>query len=307
MDGIIPLYKERGMTSNDCVFKCRKILKNKRVGHSGTLDPNVDGVLPICVGKATKVVNYLMDSGKVYFGEITLGMATTTEDLEGEIIAQQRLAKPVTAAAIDEAMQSLTGNLIQIPPMYSAIKVKGRRLYDYARAGESVERPRRKITVTYFKQARAATFDNEQGQQKIYFEVGCGKGTYVRTLAVDLGKKLGVPAVMSELTRLASGGFKISQAVKLADLSAAAVKGELEQYLFPADHALTKFPHHKLTEEQWRIVQNGGFLLPRYLQDEQRPFIVLMYAEKARAIYRFNQAEERYQPEQMIDLTEGEK
>ncbi|GAJ25454.1 tRNA pseudouridine synthase B [Liquorilactobacillus sucicola DSM 21376 = JCM 15457] len=307
MDGILPLYKERGMTSNDCVFKCRRILKSKRVGHSGTLDPNVDGVLPICVGKATKVVNYLMDSGKIYIGEITLGFATTTEDLEGDIVEKRKLARMFTAEEINKAMLALTGKLIQIPPMYSAIKVKGRRLYDYARAGETVERPQRKIVVDYFKQVNTSTFDMEKGQQKIYFEIGCGKGTYVRTIAVDLGKKLGVPAVMSDLTRLASGGFTIGQAIKLDDLKKAAADGNLEEKLFPADHALKKFPHHVLTETQWRIVQNGGFLLPKYLRgDERRPVIVLMYKNKARALYRFNQEKERYQPEQMIDLTEGE-
>ncbi|KRM96404.1 tRNA pseudouridine synthase B [Liquorilactobacillus aquaticus DSM 21051] len=306
MNGIVPLYKERGMTSNDCVFKCRRIFKTKRVGHSGTLDPNVDGVLPICIGKATKVVNYLMDSGKIYIGEITLGFATTTEDLEGDVIAERKLTKPFETDVINEAMQSLTGELIQIPPMYSAIKVRGRRLYDYARAGETVERPRRKIIVNYFKQINNSTFKTEKGQQKIQFEVGCGKGTYVRTLAVDLGKRLGVPAVMSDLTRLASGGFTISQAVKLDDLKEAVEKGELEGQLFPADHALKKYPHYTLTDTQWGIVKNGGFLSPKYLGGENRPTIVLMYTNQARALYCFNQEKERYQPEQMIDLTEGE-
>src|SRR5699024_7481477 len=129
MDGILPLYKERGMTSNDAVFKCRKIFKTGKVGHSGTLDPNVDGVLPICIGRATKVVNYMMESGKVYQGEITLGFATETEDLEGEIVEQTELQAAIPASQIDEKMQELTGTMIQIPPMYSAIKVNGRRLY----------------------------------------------------------------------------------------------------------------------------------------------------------------------------------
>ncbi|WP_034994672.1 tRNA pseudouridine(55) synthase TruB, partial [Liquorilactobacillus vini] len=153
MDGIIPLYKEKGMTSSDCVRHCRQILKMKRVGHSGTLDPNVNGVLPVCIGKATKVVNYLMDFGKVYTGEITFGLATVTEDLDGEIIAQERLTKPFSLKQIDQAMKKLTGDLIQIPPLYSAIKVNGRRLYNYARLGIPVERPKRKIKVNYFRQS----------------------------------------------------------------------------------------------------------------------------------------------------------
>lgn len=303
MDGILALYKERGMTSNDAVFKCRKLFKTRRVGHSGTLDPNVDGVLPICVGKATKVVNYLMDSGKVYMGQIILGFATETEDLDGAVVEQQRLVRPFSDQEIDQAMQALCGDLIQIPPMYSAIKVNGRRLYDYARKGEEVVRPKRQIHVDYFKQTKTSSFDEQRGQQTIYFEVGCGKGTYVRTLAVDLGKKLGVPAVMSDLTRLKSGGFMIGQAVSLAQLATLSAE-DLAQVLAPVDHALAAFAHHELSEKQWAFVKNGGFLAPNYVNNGQVvPKLVLMYQGKARAVYKYNEQKARYQPEQMIDLS----
>ena len=303
MDGILALYKERGMTSNDAVFKCRKLFKTKRVGHSGTLDPNVDGVLPICVGKATKVVNYLMDSGKVYMGQIILGFATETEDLDGAVVEQQRLVRPFSDQEIDQAMQALCGDLIQIPPMYSAIKVNGRRLYDYARKGEEVVRPKRQIHVDYFKQTKPSSFDKNRGQQTIFFEVGCGKGTYVRTLAVDLGKKLGVPAVMSDLTRLKSGGFMIGQAVSLAQLESLSAD-QLAQALAPIDHSLGAFAHHELSEKQWTFVKNGGFLAPSYVNGGQVvPKLVLMYQGKARAVYKYNEPKARYQPEQMIDLS----
>ncbi|KRM63626.1 tRNA pseudouridine(55) synthase TruB [Ligilactobacillus agilis] len=303
MDGILALYKERGMTSNDAVFKCRKLFKTRRVGHSGTLDPNVDGVLPICVGKATKVVNYLMDSGKVYMGQIILGFATETEDLDGAVVEQQRLVRPFSDQEIDQAMQALCGDLIQIPPMYSAIKVNGRRLYDYARKGEEVVRPKRQIHVDYFKQTKPSSFDEKSGQQTIFFEVGCGKGTYVRTLAVDLGKKLGVPAVMSDLTRLKSGGFMIGQAVSLAQLESLSAD-QLAQALAPIDHALGAFAHHELSEKQWTFVKNGGFLAPSYVNGGQVvPKLVLMYQGKARAVYKYNEPKARYQPEQMIDLS----
>ncbi|KRN30427.1 tRNA pseudouridine(55) synthase TruB [Liquorilactobacillus mali] len=302
MDGIIPVYKERGMTSTDCVFKCRKIFKMRRVGHSGTLDPNVDGVLPICVGKATKVVNYLMDSGKVYIGEITLGFSTTTEDLDGEIVDKRLLDEPFTSEEINDKMDELTGDLIQIPPMYSAIKVKGRRLYDYARSGDPVERPERNVHIEYFKQTNKTVFDSKSGCQKIYFEVGCGKGTYIRTLAVDLGRKLGVPAVMSDLSRLSSGGFTIGQAVKISELEQAAENGNLEGRLYPVDYALQKYFHIELNEKQWEIIRNGGFLFPDEV-DGTAEKIVLMYQNRARCIYRYNEEKKRYQPEQMIDLT----
>ncbi|CAM2817577.1 tRNA pseudouridine(55) synthase TruB [Dellaglioa algida] len=300
MDGIIPLFKERGMTSHDCVFKCRGIFQTKKVGHSGTLDPNVDGVLPICIGKATKTVNYLMNSGKVYRGEITLGFSTETEDLDGETIEEKDILKPFEADEIDAVMKQMTGTMIQIPPMFSAVKVNGRRLYDYARKGETVERPEREITVTSFIQTKPAEYDTENKRQKIYFEVACGKGTYVRTLAVDLGKELGVPAVMSDLTRLESGGFRIDKAFTLDQLNEAKANGTLESLLYPIDAALTSFKKYELTDEQWAIVKNGGFLAIDSFNDE--PMVALVYENKIRCLYRLNSEKNRYQSETMFDL-----
>ena len=207
MDGILPLWKERGMTSHDCVFKLRKILRTKKVGHGGTLDPDVDGILPICVGKGTKVIEFLTDSGKIYEGEIALGYSTTTEDASGEVVDSQPLSRPFTLAEIDEAMAQLTGTITQVPPMYSAVKVNGKRLYEYARNNETVERPQRIAEIATFKRTSAPVWDAEKGTQKWRFYVECGKGTYVRTLSVDTGKLLGVPAHMSDLTRTASAGF----------------------------------------------------------------------------------------------------
>lgn len=301
MDGIIPLYKQKGMTSSDCVRRCRGILRTKRVGHSGTLDPNVDGVLLLCVGKATKVVNYLMDSGKVYTGEITLGFATTTEDLDGEVIAAKHLQQPFSAAAISEKMQLLTGEQIQIPPLYSAVKVNGRRLYDYARAHQPVERPKRKINVQYFQQTKESVFDSEKGQQKCYFEIGCGKGTYIRTLATDLGRKLGVPAVMSQLTRQKSGGFELADTVSLQRLERLAKQQRLTEVVFDWDTALQKFEHYQLTATEWQRIKNGAFLKAAHAADK----LVLVYAGKSRCIYRWHLEHQCYVPEQMIDLTEG--
>lgn len=305
MDGILPLYKERGMTSNDAVFKCRKIFKTRKVGHSGTLDPNVDGVLPICIGHATKVVNYMMDSGKVYQGEITLGFSTETEDLEGKVIDRKEIKQQIPTAQIDEKMQELTGTMIQIPPMYSAIKVNGRRLYDYARHNEQVKRPERKITVDYFKQIRPTIFDPETGQQKIFFEVGCQKGTYVRTLAVDLGKKLNVPAVMSDLTRLESGGFSLEESISIEKLGKMDEK-QLAQVLRPASHALRKYTSYELSDEEWNSIKNGGFLIPQNMHYRKKEVpedkLVLFYENRARCLYYYNVSKKRYQPEQMIDL-----
>ncbi len=145
--GILPLWKERGMTSHDCVFKIRKILHTKKVGHTGTLDPGVEGVLPICIGNATRLAEYLTDAGKVYEAIIEIGTATTTEDAEGEVVQEDSTEKRITRSQILEALKSLTGVISQTPPMFSAVKVNGRKLYEYARNGETVERPTRQITI----------------------------------------------------------------------------------------------------------------------------------------------------------------
>lgn len=304
MDGILPLYKDRGMTSNDAVMKCRGIFQTRKVGHSGTLDPNVDGVLPICIGKGTKVVNYLMQSGKKYRGEVTFGFATTTEDLDGEVVDKTPLNKPFTDEEIQRQMDAMTGEIIQIPPMYSAVKVRGKRLYEYARAGEEVERPQRKVTIQSFKMTSPSEFDAENGLQKVKFEVECSKGTYVRTLAVDLGKKLGVAAVMSDLTRLQSGGFTLDQTISLSDLQKLKDAGEdLQKILFPVGYALQKYPQYELTDFQWKMVKNGGFLQAKYLHTDV-PLLVLNYHGRTRALYKYNADKKAYQPEQMIDLTE---
>jgi tRNA pseudouridine55 synthase len=301
MDGIIPLYKEKGMTSFACVSKLRGILKMKRIGHSGTLDPNVEGVLPICLGKGTKLVDYLMNSGKIYQGSITLGMSTTTEDLDGEIIETKELHKPLKDEEINQLLNSFVSeDLIQIPPMYSAVKVNGKRLYEYARNNEIVERPKRHVKINYFKQIKNSVYDEYKKQQTIYFEVGCGKGTYVRTLAVDFGRKIGMPAVMSSLTRIKSGGFDISETFKLSDVQNAAEHDSLEEVILPIDTALNNFMHIELNTEQWKIVKNGGFLNANVLQSFEHK-CVLTYQQKVKAIYYLDELTGLYKPEKMLN------
>lgn len=303
MDGILPLNKDRGMTSHDAVVKCRKLFRTRKIGHSGTLDPNVDGVLPICIGKGTKVVNYLMESGKVYTGQIILGFATETEDLDGKVVTTKEIEKPFSDEEIKQAMERLTGEIIQVPPMYSAVKVNGKRLYEYARNNETVKRPERKIRVDYFKQVKASIYDPLKKQQTLFFEVGCGKGTYVRTLAFDLGKILGVPAVMSDLTRLKSGGFTLAESVTLSELEAAVKSDGLEKYVAPIQTALASYPQYELSDKQWQLVKNGVFLAPKYLKNiNTANKVVLNYAGKVRALYYYDKTKKLFRAEQMIDL-----
>ena len=260
MDGILPLWKEKGMTSFDCVFKVRRLLQTKKVGHSGTLDPEVDGVLPICVGKATKVVEYLLESNKVYQGEICLGIATETEDAHGEIVKQEEIISSFTIEEIDAMMETFKGEIIQIPPMYSAVKVNGKRLYEYASKGETVERPERKVKIYEFKRTSTPIYDEDSKIQKWTFEVSCSKGTYVRTLAVDLGEKLGVPAHMSQLTRIKSGPFVSEQCVTLSQLEAFVEQNQAQSVLRPLEEVFETYPRVDVPEEFITKVKNGAIL-----------------------------------------------
>ncbi|MDC2830352.1 tRNA pseudouridine(55) synthase TruB [Limosilactobacillus mucosae] len=294
MDGIIPLYKERGMTSFDCVSRLRRILHTKKIGHSGTLDPNVDGVLPICVGQATKVVEFLMASGKQYVGELLVGEATTTQDLDGEVVAQKPVTAPIAEDTIRKAMQELTGDIVQIPPMYSAIKVNGKKLYEYARAGETVERPKRHVHIERFEMT-ASSYDEKNQQQRIRFVVDCSKGTYVRTLAYDLAKELGYPGVMSSLTRTKSGGFELDQTLSLTDIQDAMEAQIMNRYVYPMDYALKSYPHAELSDAQWKRVQNGGWLSDLDTKDQE---VALTYQGEVKALYQLK--DHVYKPLKML-------
>ncbi|MBS7578030.1 MULTISPECIES: tRNA pseudouridine(55) synthase TruB [unclassified Enterococcus] len=284
MEGIINLYKESGMTSHDCVFKLRKILQTKKIGHGGTLDPDVEGVLPICVGRATKVIEYMVDSGKTYEGEITLGYSTTTEDASGDMVEKQQLVHPFSEAEIKSAMQTFLGEQLQIPPMYSAVKVNGRRLYEYARKNEVVERPIRKINVTSFQLIDEPRF--EDGLQRFNFRVCCSKGTYVRTLAVDLGEKLGIPSHMSFLRRTEAAGLTVNEALKLSELEVRYQKRDLS-FLKPIELGIQNLVSVSVSEAQFNQLKNGGKFLMSDFGFEKRPIvpIAVFFQDKLVAIY----------------------
>ncbi|PRY84129.1 tRNA pseudouridine(55) synthase TruB [Alkalibacterium olivapovliticus] len=285
MEGLLPIWKEIGMTSHDVVYKLRKILQTKKIGHSGTLDPDVDGVLPIAIGKATKTIEYMMDSEKVYTGEITLGFSTTTEDRSGEIVDRKAVLEPITEEQIDGILNSFLGDIKQTPPMYSAVKVNGRRLYEYAREGKEVERPSRIARIDSFERTSSPEVNDEEHTVRFTFEVHCGKGTYVRTLAVDVGKALGYPAHMSQLTRESSGGFTRKQAFTLEEVKELMASGKIGEELFPLESALEHFPKHELTEDEYRIVKDGARLDREQYFSESDEKMVFMYKGKAVAIY----------------------
>ncbi|WP_368664846.1 tRNA pseudouridine(55) synthase TruB [Terribacillus saccharophilus] len=239
LNGILALWKPKGMTSHDCVFKARKILQTKKIGHTGTLDPDVEGVLPLCIGQATKVVPYLTDTSKTYVAEITLGTATETEDKSGEVIEEKPVTEPISLQAIEEVLHAFTGEIEQIPPMYSAVKVNGRKLYEYARKGEHVERPVRHVTIHEIVLDKASV--SEDGSV-FRFIVSCSKGTYIRTLCVDIGKALGYPAHMSSLERIQAGAFRTQDTVTFAKMEEAMEAGIMEQLLQPVTKAIEFMP-----------------------------------------------------------------
>ena len=295
MNGIINLKKEAGMTSHDAVFKLRKILGTKKIGHGGTLDPDVVGVLPIAVGKATRMVEFMQDEGKVYEGEITLGYSTTTEDASGEVVAEMPVLSPLDETVVDQAIASLTGTITQVPPMYSAVKVNGRKLYEYARAGEEVERPVRQVTIYEF--ARTSEIRYEEGLARFRFRVKCSKGTYIRTLSVDLGQKLGYAAHMSHLTRTSAAGLSLENALTLEELAEKVAQGDLS-FLHPLEVGTGDLEKVELTVEEVGEVQVGRFIPVESDSKELAAF----YQGKLVAI--LEKREELYKPRKVF-LTES--
>ena len=257
MNGIINLKKEAGMTSHDAVFKLRKILGTKKIGHGGTLDPDVVGVLPIAVGKATRMVEFMQDEGKVYEGEITLGYSTTTEDASGEVVAETPVLSLLDETIVDEAIASLTGPITQIPPMYSAVKVNGRKLYEYARAGQEVERPERQVTIYQFERTSSISYDDHLA--RFTFRVKCSKGTYIRTLSVDLGEKLGYVAHMSHLTRTSAAGLQLEDALTLDEIAEKVEAGQLD-FLHPLEIGTGDLVKVFLSPEEATEVRFGRFI-----------------------------------------------
>ena len=242
------------MTSHDAVFKLRKILKEKKIGHGGTLDPDVTGVLPIAVGKATRLIEYMQEEGKIYEVEITLGISTTTEDASGEVVEVTPVSPDLSQEMVDQAMAAFVGQIVQIPPMYSAVKVDGRKLYEYARAGQEVERPKRTIEISSFE--RTSPLVAEGDLVRFTFRVKCGKGTYVRTLSVDLGAKLGYASHMSKLERTGSAGLTLDDALTLAEISDLVEKEDFS-FLRPLELGIGDLPTVELTSEQVTEVSFG--------------------------------------------------
>src|SRR5690554_582555 len=213
MDGILVVDKAKGMTSHDVIYKIKKQLKLKKIGHAGTLDPLTTGVLVVLVNGATKLSNYLINDDKEYICKIVLGKATDTEDVSGKVIASKKVDKDLH---VDQVLDQFIGEQKQVPPMYSSVRHHGRKLYEIAREGMEVKRKARKITIYDLKRISEVKYFEDQAEFE--FKVHCSKGTYIRTLCVEIGKALGYPAYMQELRRTKSGIFSLRDAFTLEDI-----------------------------------------------------------------------------------------
>ena len=241
MDGVIIVNKPAGMTSHDVVNRIRKIFKTKKVGHCGTLDPDATGVLVVAVNKATKLLQFLTADNKEYIATLSLGTATDTYDASGQVTATKEYV-PISDKKILACLNSFVGEQEQIPPMHSAIKVKGKKLYEYARNNETVEIPRRVITIDYIE--LISIVDN-----LVKFKVGCSKGTYIRSLCFDIAKKLDYPGHMYSLIRSKSGNFSLRDSYSLEEIE----NGEFE--MLSMEEALSNYP--KLVVDDENIIYHG--------------------------------------------------
>ncbi|MFY9523632.1 MAG: tRNA pseudouridine(55) synthase TruB [Limnochordia bacterium] len=254
------------MSSHQVVSFFRRLLQMKRIGHGGTLDPGASGVLPILVGKATRLSDYLMDYEKTYVAELTLGLATSTQDASGETTALNT-EFTVSPKRLADVLASFQGTIWQTPPMVSAVRVGGRRLYELAREGVSVPRKPRQVQIHAINIMAIWHEQETLGfGTRVLLRVVCSKGTYIRTLCHDIGEKLGVGAHMSFLTRVKSGPLHSSQAYTLEEITELVERGSLE-FLLPMQHALPDWVQvkvHPLVEER---IKNGHFILPEHLVD----------------------------------------
>ena len=245
MNGVLNIFKPKGMSSFDAVRVVKKVAGTKKVGHTGTLDPEATGVLPICIGKATKIIDYIMDSEKVYEVTLKLGIRTTTYDLEGEVL-EERDPSHLTEEEILNAINSFKGEYSQIPPMYSALKQNGVRLYELARKGIEVERKGRLVNIYNLE-------DIKINNPYISMKVTCSKGTYIRSLCYDIGEKLGVFATMTQLNRAKTSVFSQEKSININELT----KENINDYILSMEEALEKYDKIIVNKKYVKLLVNG--------------------------------------------------
>ena len=268
MNGVLNVYKEQGFTSHDVVAKLRGILKTKKIGHTGTLDPDAVGVLPVCIGKATKLCDLITDWGKTYEAVMLLGTTTDTLDISGKIVAQSEVN--VSEVDVLKACNEFIGEYEQIPPMYSALKHNGQKLYELARAGIEVERKPRRVVINSL---RVNDINLEDDIKTVTITVDCSKGTYIRTLCDDIGKKLGCGACMMSLKRTRVGDFIIDDTLTLNQIAALTLKGDIEQYIVSIDKMFSGYRKVVVSAGYNKLLYNGNKLPLEAVQDQNSEFL----------------------------------
>lgn len=293
--GIINVYKEKGFTSFDVVAKLRGILKTKKIGHTGTLDPDAEGVLPVCIGRATKVCDLLTDKDKVYEAVMLLGVETDTQDTSGETLKE--LPVHVTEEGLRDAILAFVGDYDQVPPMYSALKVNGKKLYELAREGKVIERKARRVHIFSIE-------IQEICLPRVRMSVHCSKGTYIRTLCHDIGQMLGCGGCMEKLLRTKVGVFELQDTLKLSEIDALAKEGIVEEKIISVDALFADYPSFSTAEAFDVVVHNGNRVEKRMFAEkpcakEER---LRVYDSKGEfiGIYEYSPERKDYKPVKMF-------
>ena len=294
--GIINGYKEKGYTSHDVVARLRGILGQKRIGHTGTLDPDAEGVLPVCLGKATKVCELLADWDKTYRAILLLGQVTDTQDVSGEILETREVTASIKE--VYEAIQSFKGEYAQVPPMYSALKVNGKKLYELAREGKTVERKARNVQIHEIK-------IHEIVLPRISMTVNCSKGTYIRTLCHDIGQKVGCGGCMEQLLRTQVGMFRVEESLRLDEIEVLHDLGQLQEHMAAIDSLFSLYPAVTVKQEYQKLLDNGNELYGRQVGKQGFPGQdgpVRMYGSDGnfQAVYEYLKKENRFRPMKMF-------
>lgn len=295
-NGIINIHKEAGFTSHDVVAKMRGILRQKKIGHTGTLDPQATGVLPVCLGSGTKLCDMLTDRDKEYVAELLLGVSTDSQDTTGRILQERPVE--VSETQVREAALSFLGQYDQIPPMYSALKVDGKKLYELARAGKEVERKARPVFIHELEILNMAL-------PVVQMRVVCSKGTYIRTLCSDIGEKLGCGGVMQSLVRTGVGRFVLDGAVTLTELEALRDAGQIGKVLVPVDRLFADCPALHVQGQFGRLLENGNAIYPNQTREKERYATgqqVRFYHENETfaGVYAYDEERKYYKPVKMF-------
>ena len=299
IDGIINVYKESGYTSFDVVAKLRGILKQKKIGHTGTLDPMAEGVLMVCLGKGTKLVDMITSGSKEYEATMRLGISTDTEDITGEILSKADVPEDLSKEQIIRVIESYIGEYNQIPPMYSAIKKDGKKLYEYARSGVTIEREPRLVEIFSIEDIQVNIPD-------ISFKVHCSKGTYIRSLCRDIGEKLGVGGTLTGLTRSEVHGFLLKDSLKLSQIEKLRDESKLEEHILPVDALLKHYTGYRIKKDFSKYLYNGNKLYLNQLTKldagiQPETDIIRVYDNyDFIALYEYNKTENNYKPYKMF-------